>query len=418
MVGMVYRRCTLRCGLAAPAGLGSIAAMLLLAPPAAAQLTPFGQPSQPVQLQQAPFQTIPAAPPAGTYQTTPSNYAAAPGAGPSTFSFAAPPAQIGSGEKEAQTVLSAKQALDQFFALQMESVPPAMLQAAEGVAIFPNMIKGGFIFGVNYGKGVLCVRNPDRSWSPPVMVTMGGGSVGFQAGVQAADIVLVFATPRSLQGILNGQKVTLGADASIAAGPVGRSANAGTDVGLGAEIYSYARSRGLFAGVSLGGSDISVDHNADSLLYGRFNVTPSDVFSLRGLAIRPEVHQLVEDLNARSRPQPVAVTTGAALPQQAVTPFGAQPQAVNQVPGGFQAGPFQPGPYQTGPFQPAPFQPAPFQPAPFQPGPYQTGPYQTGPFQPAALQPGPFQPTSLQPASQQPAIVPIQAPPLVPIGPR
>ncbi len=382
MVPMVCRRGALRFGLAAPAGLSSIAAMLLLAPPAAAQLTPFGQPAQPVQLQQAPFQTIPAAPSAGTYQPAPGNYAA-PGAGPSTFSFAAPPPQIGSGEKEAQTVLSAKQALDQFFALQMESVPPAMLQAAEGVAIFPNMIKGGFIFGVNYGKGVLCVRNPDRSWSPPVMVTMGGGSVGFQAGVQAADIVLVFATPRSLQGILNGQKVTLGADASIAAGPVGRSANAGTDVGLGAEIYSYARSRGLFAGVSLGGSDLSVDHNADALLYGRFNVTPSDVFSLRGLAIRPEVQQLVEDLNARSRPQPVAVTTGAALPQQSLTPFGAQPQAVNQVPGALEASQFQPAS-----------------------------------LQPATVQPFPYQPASLQPASQQPATVPSQAPPLVPIGPR
>jgi|GEM_PF-161943 len=392
MVPTVRRLFSSAAGVLRSTGLGSLAAMLLFAPPAAAQLTPFGQPAQPVQLQQAPFQTIPAAPPAGTYQTAPSNYAA-PGAGPSTFSFAAPPAQIGSGEKEAQTVLSSKQALDQFFALQMESVPPAMLQAAEGVAIFPNMIKGGFIFGVNYGKGVLCVRNPDRSWSPPVMVTMGGGSVGFQAGVQAADIVLVFATPRSLQGILNGQKVTLGADASIAAGPVGRSANAGTDVGLGAEIYSYARSRGLFAGVSLGGSDISVDHNADSLLYGRFNVTPSDVFSLRGLTIRPEVQQLVEDLNARSRPQPVAVTTGAALPQQAVTPFGAQPQVANQVPGGVPAGQYQPAPYQPAPFQPAA-------------------------YQPAALQPVPFQPTSLQPASQQPAIVPIQAPPLVPIGPR
>ncbi len=382
MVPMVCRRGALRFGLAAPAGLSSIAAMLLLVQPAAAQLTPFGQPAQPVQLQQAPFQTIPAAPPAGTYQPAPSNYAA-PGAGPSTFSFAAPPAQIGSGEKEAQTVLSAKQALDQFFALQMESVPPAMLQAAEGVAIFPNMIKGGFIFGVNYGKGVLCVRNPDRSWSPPVMVTMGGGSVGFQAGVQAADIVLVFATPRSLQGILNGQKVTLGADASIAAGPVGRSANAGTDVGLGAEIYSYARSRGLFAGVSLGGSDLSVDHNADALLYGRFNVTPSDVFSLRGLAIRPEVQQLVEDLNARSRPQPVAVTTGAALPQQSLTPFGAQPQAVNPVTGALEASQFQPAS-----------------------------------LQPATVQPFPYQPASLQPASQQPATVPSQAPPLVPIGPR
>jgi hypothetical protein len=100
------------------------------------------------------------------------------------------------------------------------------------------------------------------------------------------------------------------------------------------------------------------------------------------------VQQLVEDLNARSRPQPVAVTTGAALPQQAVTPFGAQPQAVNQAP------------------------------AALQPAPYQAAPYPAAPYQPATVQPVPFQPTSLQPASQQPAIVPIQAPPLVPIQPR
>ena len=99
MVPMICRRGALRFGLAASAGLGSITAMLLFAPPAGAQLTPFGQPAQPVQLQQAPFQTIPAAPPAGTYQTTPSNYAAAPGAGPSTFSFAAPPAQISAASR-------------------------------------------------------------------------------------------------------------------------------------------------------------------------------------------------------------------------------------------------------------------------------------------------------------------------------
>ena len=127
----------------------------------------------------------------------------------------------GAGAQEVQTVVSARQTLDEFSRLAIESIPPAMLQAAEGVAIFPNMIKGGFILGVNYGRGVLCVRRPDRSWSAPVMVTMGGGSLGFQAGVQSADIMLVFATPRSLQGILSGQKVTLGADASIALGPIG-----------------------------------------------------------------------------------------------------------------------------------------------------------------------------------------------------
>ena len=299
--------------------------------PAAAQVVPFGTP-QPVPV-----------PVQGAFAPPQGNYAAAP-----TYPLPAAPSPLLGGDQETQTVVGAKQALDQFFAIQMESVPPAMLQAAEGIAIFPNMIKGGFIFGVNYGRGVLMVRNQDRSWSPPVMVTMGGGSVGFQAGVQAADIVLVFATPRSLQGILNGQKVTLGADASIAAGPVGRSAVAGTDARLGAEIYSYARSRGLFAGVSLGGSDLSIDNNANAVLYGRFGVTPSDVFTRRGLGIRPEVQALIDDVDARSRPQPVPVTVGAALPQQAVTPFGsALPAPAAVQPLAVPVAPFAPLPPPT-----------------------------------------------------------------------
>ena len=233
----------------------------------------------------------------------------------------APLQQPGQGAQEVQTVVAARQSLDEFCRMQIESIPPAMLNAAEGVAIFPNMIKGGFILGVNYGRGVLLVRKADRTWSAPAMVTMGGGSLGFQAGVQAADIVLVFATPKSLQGILNGQKVTLGADASVALGPVGRQANAGTDARLGAEIYSYARSRGLFAGVSLGGADLSIDHNADALLYGRFGVTPADVFNGNQIAIRPEVQQLIDDLNARTRPQPAAAAGPAALPGQPIQQF-------------------------------------------------------------------------------------------------
>jgi lipid-binding SYLF domain-containing protein len=188
------------------------------------------------------------------------------------------------------------------------------------------MIKGGFIFGVNYGRGVLLFRRPDRTWSAPVMVTMGGGSVGLQAGVQAADIVLVFATPRSLQGMLNGQKVTLGADASIAAGPVGRTANAGTDARLGAEIYSYARSRGLFLGVSLGGSDLSVDNNANAQLYGRFGVTTADVFNGNGIALRPEVQQLIADLNVRSHAVPAAPAAAPTAPATA-TPVAPGPAA-------------------------------------------------------------------------------------------
>ncbi|MFN6190935.1 MAG: lipid-binding SYLF domain-containing protein [Planctomycetia bacterium] len=270
--------------------------------------------------------------------------------------FVAAPAsaqQMTYGDAEVQTVVGANNALNQFFQIEIESMPPAMLQKAEGIAIFPNMIKGGFILGVNYGKGVLSVRNPDRTWSAPVLVTMGGGSVGFQAGVQAADIVLVFATPRSLQGLLNGQKVTLGADASIAVGPVGRQANAGTDAQLGAEIYSYARSRGLFLGVSLGGSDLSVDNNANSMLYGRFGVTPADVFQNRGIGIRPEVRQLVDNLNARSRPavaQSVAVPVQAVQQVQPVQQAGGPPPFIQQAaPQPVQAAPPQP---QTPPLVP------------------------------------------------------------------
>jgi lipid-binding SYLF domain-containing protein len=236
--------------------------------------------------------------------------------------------QITSGQAELQTVVSARQALDEFSDLKIESIPPALLGSASGVAIFPNMIKGGFILGVNYGKGVLLARRPDGSWSPPLMVTMGGGSLGFQAGLQAADIVLVFATPRSLQGMLAGQKVTLGADASVALGPIGRQANAATDARMGAEIYSYARSRGLFAGVSFNGASLAADPNANAMLYGRFNVTPQEVYEARGLAFHPEVEQLIEDLAARARPAVTTVATAPASPQ----PVAAQPAPASLQP--------------------------------------------------------------------------------------
>lgn len=158
----------------------------------------------------------------------------------------------------------------------------------------------------------------------------GGGSLGFQAGVQTSDIVLVFATPRSLEGIVNGRKVTLGADASVALGPIGRTANAGTDAALGAEIYSYARSRGLFLGVSLNGADVSVDHAADAMLYGR-SVNPADIFSGRGLVFHPEVEQLIEDIDARTRVAAISSETrltslpGSSLSQPQTVPLVALP---------------------------------------------------------------------------------------------
>jgi lipid-binding SYLF domain-containing protein len=260
--------------------------------------------------------------------------------------------QLSSGQAELQTVANARQVLAEFSDLRIESIPPAMLAGASGVAIFPNMVKGGFILGVNFGKGVLMARRPDGSWSPPLMVTMGGGSLGFQAGLQSADIVLVFATPRSLQGMLAGQKVTLGADASVALGPIGRQANAATDARMGAEIYSYARTRGLFAGVSFNGASLATDPNANAMLYGRFNVTPQEVYDARGLAFHPEVERLIEDVSARARPaQPGATAAG----QPGLVPAGLTSQPAPQV-----APPaLVPAPAPVGIAQPAPTQPAP-----------------------------------------------------------
>ncbi|MEX0689150.1 MAG: lipid-binding SYLF domain-containing protein [Pirellulales bacterium] len=255
--------------------------------------------------------------------------------------------------EELRTVVSAQRVLDEFGGLQIESIPPAMLATAQGVAIFPNMIKGGFIFGVNFGKGVLLVRRSDGSWSPPAMVTMGGGSLGFQAGVQAADIVLVFATPRSLEGMIRGEKVTLGADANVALGPIGRSANAGTDAQLGAEIYSYARSRGLFLGVSVNGASLSIDQNATGMLYGRGGITPADIYEARGLAYHPEVASLINDLTARGRPPQVPVP--GMVPQAPAQPVAAALPAQPALPAAPQPIPLPPQP--VAPATPAPYAP-------------------------------------------------------------
>ncbi len=146
-----------------------------------------------------------------------------------------------------------------------KGIPTKLLADAQGLVIVPDMIKGGFVVGVKHGKGVALVRDANGSWGLPQFVTINGASLGWQAGVQATDLILVFRTQKSVQGLLSG-KFTIGADASAAAGPVGRDVQAATDVALKAEILSYSRSRGLFAGVSLDGSSLRME-NADTTLY-------------------------------------------------------------------------------------------------------------------------------------------------------
>lgn len=179
-------------------------------------------------------------------------------------------------QREVGTVNTAVAVLDEIMAVPIKSIPASMLADAEAIAIVPNVIKGGFVVGVRHGKGVLVVRDEGGGWMPPQFVALTGGSLGFQAGVQATDVILVFKTRKSVEGLLRG-KFTLGADAAVAAGPVGRQAAAATDERLKAEIYSYSRSRGLFAGVALDGSILEISVPANAVYYKDTGFTPEGV---------------------------------------------------------------------------------------------------------------------------------------------
>uniref|UniRef100_UPI0031FF1B08 lipid-binding SYLF domain-containing protein n=1 Tax=Acidithiobacillus sp. TaxID=1872118 RepID=UPI0031FF1B08 len=165
------------------------------------------------------------------------------------------------------------------------SIPPALLRNAQGIAVIPNVVKVGFVVGGRFGRGVLIVRRSDDSWSAPAFITIKGGSIGWQIGAESTDVMLVFKTKRSIEGLIHGT-FTLGASASVAAGPVGRQAAAATNAQLKAEIYSYSRSRGLFAGVALDGSAVDIDKAADTAFYGK-PISAQDIFYGKKLPLGP-----------------------------------------------------------------------------------------------------------------------------------
>lgn len=173
--------------------------------------------------------------------------------------------------EQAQKLDDATTVVRQFVDIPENAIPPALLGQAYGIAVIPSVFKAGFILGGRHGKGVLSVRTADGSWSNPTFISLTGGSIGWQAGASSSDIILVFKTQRSIDKIANGQ-VNLGADAAVAAGPVGRSAGASTNLGFDAEVYSYSRARGLFAGVSLEGGKISIDREANWLFYDKAGI--------------------------------------------------------------------------------------------------------------------------------------------------
>lgn len=185
---------------------------------------------------------------------------------------------------EEATVQTAAAVLNETMATPGHRIPEAMLTDAYGVAIIPNVIKGGFVVGARHGRGLLFVREPEGVWRAPVFITLTGGNIGWQIGIQASDIILVLKTQRSVNGLLSGQ-LTLGADAAAAAGPVGRQTAMATDGQLKAEIYTYSRSRGLFAGVSIDGSVVRVDQLATAAYYrspfpGQADVVPASALQL------------------------------------------------------------------------------------------------------------------------------------------
>lgn len=165
-----------------------------------------------------------------------------------------------------ETVTEAHTVLNEALTTPGAEIPAALLRDAYGVAIIPSVLKIGFIGGVRRGHGVVIVKDKDGNWTAPQFITLTGGSVGWQIGAQSTDVILVFNSARSVEGMLRG-KFTIGADAAAAAGPVGRNVAAATDARLKAEILSYSRSRGLFAGVSIDGSAIDINPTAAAQYY-------------------------------------------------------------------------------------------------------------------------------------------------------
>lgn len=181
------------------------------------------------------------------------------------------------GEEENKRAENAVRVLKEIMMAPDKSIPKDLLENAHAIAVIPDVIKAGLVVGGRHGDGLISVKTRDGTWSNPSFVGLTGGSIGFQAGVSSTDVILVFRTQRGVDSIVHG-KFTLGADASAAAGPVGRTAQASTDAQLKAEIYSYSRARGLFAGAALDGSVIAIDNDANAAVYGD-GITPRRIFA-------------------------------------------------------------------------------------------------------------------------------------------
>jgi lipid-binding SYLF domain-containing protein len=199
-----------------------------------------------------------------------------------------------STEKGLEKIHQATNVLKDFSKMK-ESIPTELLKEYEGIVIVPKLINAGFGIGGKRGQGLAMVKLPSGKWSDPVFVTLTGGSFGLQIGVQSVDLVLVFKNKGVLTKVKNGD-FTIGGDISAAAGPVGRSSTASTDHKLEAEIYSYSRSKGLFAGISVNGSNLAINKSLNADFYGE-GVTSEAIFD-RATSKEPAVLELKSTLSA------------------------------------------------------------------------------------------------------------------------
>lgn len=226
--------------------------------------------------------------------------------------------------KEEYRVLAAAEVLDQLRTQRDDVIPERLLQRAYAIAVVPEVYKGAFILGARHGNGVFVVRDSRGRFSNPVFMSLTGGSVGWQIGGQKTDVVLVFTTRRGVDGLAGG-KLTLGAGASVAAGPVGRQGEAAA--GIDAEVFSYSRNSGLFAGVSLEGTALTIDDKANTRFYGRKGVLASEIMSGTVTKDSENVRRLLTAVAASTGESAAKPVPAAAAPSAPPAPGAATPAA-------------------------------------------------------------------------------------------
>jgi len=197
--------------------------------------------------------------------------------------------------KEAERALSAANVLLEITKTPESGIPQDLLNHADAIAVIPNVVKAALGVGGRHGKGIVARRLPNSGWGAPAFIEVSGGSFGLQIGVSVTDVIFVFTNDDGLKGLLD-DKVELGGDAGVAAGPVGRSAEAGTNVTFDSPIYSYSRSKGLFAGLALKGTVMTVDGSANRRLYGD-KATGRDILFGSSLQAATETKPFVDALN-------------------------------------------------------------------------------------------------------------------------